>query len=239
MHIRARATALVNDDLLIDLGPDLFSAANRLRLYLGGLKVLLLTHRHEDHWLPQNLLWRSPGFTATPLEMLILYGPSDALDALTDEHTESAQLRYQCVRGGDQWQAAGYRITAIPATHGGGTLEGLLYVIEADGHRLFYATDTAPLGEAAWEVLRPLAPLDLILLDATSGHQSGGEAHHGMEQFLSTKAQFEKEGLLASGHTRLFAHHFSHNGGMTHPELVEAYGQHDVGVAYDGLTLDI
>ena len=28
-HIRARSTALVNDDLLIDIGPDLLSSANQ------------------------------------------------------------------------------------------------------------------------------------------------------------------------------------------------------------------
>jgi len=37
----------------------------------------------------------------------------------------------------------------------------------------------------------------------------------------------------------MVAHHFSHNGGMTHDELVEAYGAYDVAVAYDGMEIAV
>lgn len=238
-EIRARATALVNDDLLIDLGPDLLTSANAAGRYLGNLKILLVTHRHSDHWLPQNLYWRKSGFTPTPVAPLTVYGPADALDDLPPDFQAEAAFTCKPVKAGDRWEAAGYTITAVPATHGGGDLEPLLYVIEQEERRLFYATDTAPLGPDAWAVLRPLAPMDVIVLDATSGHQSGGEAHHGMDQFFATQARMVNEGLIEAGQTTLVAHHFSHNGGLTHQQLVEAYGARGVTVAYDGLTLSV
>ena len=40
-HIRARSAALLNDDLLIDLGPDVVSAVSQFRLYLGKLSTVL------------------------------------------------------------------------------------------------------------------------------------------------------------------------------------------------------
>ncbi len=40
------------------------------------------------------------------------------------------------------------------------------------------------------------------------------------------------------GLTKMVAHHFSHNGGMTHDELVEAYGG-EVAVAYDGMEIAV
>jgi phosphoribosyl 1,2-cyclic phosphate phosphodiesterase len=60
-----------------------------------------------------------------------------------------------------------------------------------------------------------------------------------MAQFLETRERMINEGLLVPGMTTLVAHHFSHNGGLTHDELVERYGQHDVAVAYDGLVLEV
>ena len=58
-----------------------------------------------------------------------------------------------------------------------------------------------------------------------------------MEQFLATRARMIEEGILRPGVTKMMAHHFSHNGGMTHDELVEAYGEHDVAVTYDGMEI--
>lgn len=238
-HIRARATALVNDDLLIDLGPDLLTSANYVRKYLGNLKGLLVTHQHSDHWLPQNLYWRKPGFTPTPMAPLTVYGPADALSELTPDLADSAHFTWQAVTAGSRWALGDYTITAIPATHGGGYLEPLLYVIERDERRLFYSTDTAPYGERAWELLRGLGPMALIVLDATAGERSGGDGHHGPAQFLETRARMIAEGVLRPGYSQLVAHHFSHNGGLTHDELVEVYGRHDVGVAYDGMALQV
>ena len=238
-EVRARAAALVNDDLLIDLGPDLLTSANMARKFLGGVETLLVTHRHEDHWLPQNLHWRHAGFTPTPMAHLTIYGPADALEALDPRAAELAHMSWRAVSGGDRWTAGRYHITAVPATHGGGQLEPLLYVIENEGRRIFYATDTGPLQEPAWAVLRGVGRLDLVVLDATSGHQSGGEFHHGLAQFVETRARMVAAGLVVPGVTRVLAHHFSHNGGMTHSELVEAYGHHETLVAYDGMELTL
>jgi len=238
-HVRARATALVNDDLLIDLGPDLLASANQVGSYLGALKGLLITHRHSDHWLPQNLYWRRSGFTPTETVPLAIYGPADAMADLTPEFAESANFTYHVVAAGDQWELGSYRVTAVPATHGGGMLEPLLYVIEEAGNKLFYATDTAPLGDEAWEVLAPLGPMDVIALDATTGKQPGGNGHHSYDTFVDTRAELIHRGVVVPGRTTLIAHHFSHNGHFTHDELVEAYGAFGVGVAYDGLRVEI
>jgi phosphoribosyl 1,2-cyclic phosphate phosphodiesterase len=170
---------------------------------------------------------------------LTIYGPADALDDLVPEVAEDTHLSWQAVQAGDRWSTGRYEITAVPATHGGGALEPLLYVIAEGDRRLFYATDTAPLSEPAWDLLRYLGAMDVILLDATSGERSGGNAHHGLAQFTETRARMIDEGVLLPGRTRLYAHHFSHNGHLTHSELVDAYGRVDAGVAYDGLEVTV
>jgi phosphoribosyl 1,2-cyclic phosphate phosphodiesterase len=236
--MRARAAVLVNSDLLVDLGPDIVSAANRLRLYLGGVESLLITHRHSDHWLPDNLRWREPGFAATPVAPLTIYGPADALAALAPYVDRATGLRTQVVMGGDRWCAGAYRITAVPATHGEGTLEPLLYVVDDGSRRLFYATDTSSLSDLAWEILESVGPLDLILLDETAGLGSGGSGHHGLEKFMTTRARMLENGVMGAG-TILVAHHFSHNGGLTHAELVERLQPYGILASYDGLAVDL
>jgi phosphoribosyl 1,2-cyclic phosphate phosphodiesterase len=237
-QVRARAAALINEDLLIDLGPDIVSAANRFNLYLGRLSTVLITHRHQDHWLPGNLHWREPGFAPTPVAPLTVYGPGDAVRDLGPYLQRASRLSIVPVTGGDRWSAGLYEITAVPATHGEGQLEALLYVVSDGAHRVFYATDTSSLGEEAWEILRPLGPLDLVLLDATSGLRSGGSGHHGFERFIETRARMIAEGLLGPK-TVLVAHHFSHNGGLTHAALVAKYRPYGVTVAYDGCTFSL
>ena len=237
-EVRARAAVLVNSDLLIDLGPDVVSAANRMRLYLGNLESLLITHRHSDHWLPGNLYWREPGFAATPVVPLTIYGPADTLSDLVPYVERATDLHVETVTGGDRWRAGAYEITAVPATHGEGTLEALLYVVDDGTRRLFYATDTSSLSDAAWEILAPLGPMDLVLLDETSGLGSGGSGHHGLEKFLATRTRMLESGVVGPD-TTLVAHHFSHNGGLTHAELVERLQPYGVSVSYDGMIVDL
>lgn len=235
---RARAAALVNEDLLIDLGPDLVSSANRLNLYLGDLETVLVTHRHEDHWLPTNLAWREPGFAATPVAPLTVFGPRDALRELEPFLDRATALTTAPVSAGDHWSTGRYWVTAVPATHGHGEIEALVYVIDDGERRVFYSTDTSSLSEEAWDILRPLGPLDLVLLDETSGNGSGGSSHHGFEEFIQTRARMTEEGLLG-GKTTLVAHHFSHNGGLTHKALEERFRPYGVSVSYDGLTFQL
>jgi phosphoribosyl 1,2-cyclic phosphate phosphodiesterase len=80
--------------------------------------------------------------------------------------------------------------------------------------------------------------VDLILLDETSGLRSGGEGHHGFEKFLQTRGCLIEEGLLGPEGT-LVAHHFSHNGGLTHQALVERFKPYGVLVSYDGMTISL
>jgi len=236
-HIRARSSALVNDDLLIDLGPDLLTSANAVGAYLGGLKVLLVTHRHSDHWLLSNLEWRKEGFTPTPTEPMVVYGPADALGMITERLEDGANFTTQVVSGGDSWTAGGYTITAVPAKHGGGWLEPLLYVIDDGEHKAFYGTDTGPLLEEAWDVLRALGPMDLVALDATGGTGDAGDGHHSLHTFPVTRQRLIAEGVVVPGKTQMIAHHFSHNGHLTYDELVARYGEFGVGVSYDGMVV--
>lgn len=56
--LRARSAILVGDDLLVDLGPDVLSAAAQLGVDLSRVRYLLQTHAHSDHFDAGHLITR-------------------------------------------------------------------------------------------------------------------------------------------------------------------------------------
>jgi phosphoribosyl 1,2-cyclic phosphate phosphodiesterase len=82
--LRARSAALLNDDLLIDAGPDLGLASARLGLDLATVQALLLTHRHWDHLSPAMLAARARPWGGTPLPLLAIFGSRASLALIDD-----------------------------------------------------------------------------------------------------------------------------------------------------------
>lgn len=60
--LRRRSAALINDDLLIDLGPDIMAASHMHACSLDNVRYCLQTHPHADHLDLSHLLSRSPGY---------------------------------------------------------------------------------------------------------------------------------------------------------------------------------
>jgi phosphoribosyl 1,2-cyclic phosphate phosphodiesterase len=81
-NLRLRASLLINDDLLIDPGPDVLAAAIRLGVDLAPVQVCLVTHPHTDHLESSTFFWRRKGFVATPLPLLRVHASAAAIDRL-------------------------------------------------------------------------------------------------------------------------------------------------------------
>ena len=48
-NLRRRSSIIINDDLLVDIGPDIATASFEHNLSLANISVCLQTHAHEDH----------------------------------------------------------------------------------------------------------------------------------------------------------------------------------------------
>ena len=62
-NLRLRSALLVNDDLLLDMGPDLVAAAHRYNLRFSTIRTALITHAHGDHFHLPNIEFRKESFT--------------------------------------------------------------------------------------------------------------------------------------------------------------------------------
>ncbi len=162
-NLRFRSAVLVNDDLLLDAGPDLLASAVRLGIDLAPVQALLITHPHTDHLDPTAFFWRRRGFVATPLPWLEVYGSQASLARMARAegrdvsfeplrlrpHPITALQRFEIVTGGvpepdDRFPEAPdavpatrprrYVVWSLPARHAQPDLEPMLFaVLQVEG----------------------------------------------------------------------------------------------------------
>lgn len=240
--IRSRSGALVDGTLKIDFSADTLMQAQRQGLSLAGLRSLVVTHDHSDHFIPEELRWLGPPFSTTrpscqPLE---LWANERVLTRLLRDFADYPPNRSRldpCVLepGREVLARSGHRILGLPADHCPDAL--LLRVIAPGGGVLFYGHDSGSWPEPVFAALRQGPPIDLVLLDCTNGGApSDDRGHMGVAGAGRMVARLRDEGLLARG-ARCAATHFSHNGGLCHAELEAALAPHGLLAAHDGMEL--
>ena len=250
--LRKRSSALIDGELLIDLGPDLMAAAMQHGVDLAGMRYCLQTHEHHDHLDPSHFLSRSRlcGVRGNP--RLHYYASQPALDkiatliaddiggrALSDPTvTEMLNLTVTAIRPGQSFDAGPYRVLSLAAAHAP-ELTAMLYLIERGGRRLLYATDTGDLPAAAWEALvAHRAPIHVAVFDHTFGMQGRSNGHMNHEQVEDQIAQMRRLGLLAAD-AQVYATHLGHHSHPTHEDLAAFTAPRGYAPAYDGLVVTV
>ncbi len=249
--LRRRSAVLIDDELLIDLGPDIMTASQQFGRPLTGVRYCLQTHAHADHLDTSHFLSRSPGFGVVGAPRLHWYASAGTIRAaarllerdcaphslLDPEIGERLNLAiHQVAHGRSPFTTGRYRVTAFPANHDP-VVEPLLYAVEADGRCIFFGADTATLPEETWQGFHQhRLRFDLVILDHTYGPAEAGSDHLSAHQVVEHVARMREEGLLTEG-ARAFATHIAHEGNPPHPELAQWAAQHGYEIAYDGLII--
>ncbi|HMT48533.1 MBL fold metallo-hydrolase [Dietzia sp. UBA5065] len=207
--LRGQTSALVDDELLIDCGPEAPGAASRLGRTLAGVGHLLITHAHSDHLGPQALLSRSwvPG-----VGRLEVVGPADALDLCRPWVGPGDPVRFTPVTAGDRIAVGAYDVRVLPAWHrvfSDG--DAVLYdVTGPDGARILWATDTGPWPDDWFDAVRG-AGFDAVFLEETLGDREDvSQAHLGLARFGRMLASLRLAGAV-DHHTDVVAVHLGHH----------------------------
>ncbi len=249
-NLRKRSAALINDDLLIDLGPDIMTAAAMHSRPLTQVRYCLQTHAHADHLDTSHFLSRSPGYGVVGAPRLHFYASAATLRVAAQllardcephsffdpEISERLNLEIHQIEALQSITMGQYRVTAFAANHDL-YVESLLYAIESNGRVIFYGTDTDTLPEGTWQGFhRHKLRFDVVILDHTYGPDKSGDGHLSAEKFLEHIARMREEKLLKEN-ARILATHISHDANPVHEELVEFATKHGYEVAYDGMSL--
>lgn len=250
--LRKRSSGLINDDLLIDFGPDVLTAANMYGISFDNLNYCLQTHGHADHLDVTHFFSRSPEFGVIGASILHFYAsgatlnyaakmlerdclPGNFLDLKTQERLNVSLHPIKALK---PFQCGPYTVTPIPANHDA-EMQPLLFAIEEDNVCVFYGADTASLSEHGWKAFHDLhLRFDLVILDHTYGPDQPGSDHLSAHQVGEHTRRMREEGLLKPN-ARIFATHIAHEGNPYHEKLVEFGEKHGYEIAFDGLSIDI
>jgi len=250
--LRKRSALLINDDLIIDLGPDIMAASQMHACSLTNVHYCLQTHPHADHLDLSHLLSRSAEYGTVGTPVLNFYASAETLQRasetferdlagyklLSPDAEESLNVKFHSIGPLKPFSFGNYRVTAFLANHAP-NMGAMLYEVEAKGHSIFYGTDTAILLEETWQALHQFqSQFDLVILDHTYGPRQPGSDHLSAHQVIEHVQRMRQEGLLKSN-SRAFATHIAHEGNPAHPELVAFAQQNNYEIAYDGLVLEV
>ena len=250
--LRKRSSLLVNDDLLIDLSPDIMAAAQNHGCTLTNVRYCLQTHSHADHFDLSHLLSRSPEYGTLGTPILNFYASAETLEKaaeiferdladyslLSPEAEVRLKLKLHQIEPLQPFSMGNYRVIAFPANHVPG-MGATLFAVEDRGPSIFYGADTASLFEETWQAFHHFQmKFDLVILDHTYGPSQPGSDHLSAHQVIEHVQRMRSEGLLKSN-GRAFATHIAHEGNPAHPELAAFAAEHGYEVAYDGLILEV
>jgi phosphoribosyl 1,2-cyclic phosphate phosphodiesterase len=250
--LRKRSAALINDDLLIDLGPDIMTASAMHSRPLTNVSYCLQTHAHEDHLDTSHFFSRSPEFGVVSASRLHFYASPGTLrlaaqrlardcapaSFLDPEVGKRLNLEIHRIEALQSFIVGQYRVTTFPANHDP-TVDCLLYAIGANERNIFYGTDTATLLEETWAAFHHYKlRFDVVVLDHTYGPNQPGSDHLSARQVIEHVARMRQERIITDK-TRVFATHIAHEGNPAHPELSDFAARHGYEIAYDGLTVEV
>ncbi|UUZ95231.1 MBL fold metallo-hydrolase [Paenibacillus sp. P25] len=236
-NVRKRQCVLVNDDLLIDIGPDLFASCASLGLSLTEVRHLLVTHSHLDHFSPENLLLRSKPFRlATELpEMTVVAGPSVWMKwELSGGRDNEAGIVRVPLLPGETREFTPYTVRSVAASHHLRMGDAMNYILHDGETTVLYASDTGMYEEKVWRELEGLS-FDAIVMESTIGLRPSGKEHLNFTDLALMIERLESIGAV-TGRTVKIATHFSHQGVEPYEETKQILARMGIVCAYDGMV---
>jgi adenosylcobinamide kinase/adenosylcobinamide-phosphate guanylyltransferase len=112
---RGPTSALVDDRILLDCGPETPRAALRHGTGLQRVTHVLITHNHPDHSAPMALLARSWAGRTEPLTVV---GTESVIASWCLWVGPDEPIRWRVVLPGDVLDAGGYTVRVLAAAHG-------------------------------------------------------------------------------------------------------------------------
>jgi phosphoribosyl 1,2-cyclic phosphate phosphodiesterase len=250
---RTRAQVMIDDDLLVDMGPDTYTNALRAGYDLSQLENVLITHSHGDHFYPMELHNRQIEFAYDmKYPTLQIYSSDDVSKCYIPFMAGSGQYLINQKRVALNvlepytTQSVGeYKVTSLPATHGTG--RPFVYIIEKGGKTVFYLNDSGTLKDEVFDWLATTNfKLDLVIYDCTHAMRNtrtdqDGKfwSHMGQPNNIDTRERLTKMGLYTDK-TISVETHFSHNGiSVGYGDFAPLAEKEGFICAYDGMELDI
>lgn len=250
---RTRASFLLDETTLIDMGQDFFTQARDYSLRFDKLENVLCTHMHDDH-INYFFLWERLVKRAGTDKPLHVWFTGEAEKFFTDFYFVSP-----LVEGGKRMASApnavlhkmefgkpeiigSKKVTPLRGNHATAFEKNSSnFLIEENGKKLYYAVDSGYFIDETFQALEGQA-LDLFIGECTFPAKDLVRREDGHMDLIRVMENLDKlyEIGAVNDKTRVFLTHIGPVG-MTHEELCRYFETIDrpysITVAYDGLEI--
>jgi phosphoribosyl 1,2-cyclic phosphate phosphodiesterase len=238
--------------MLVDFPYEIVSQTRDFGVDLQGVKTILVTHSHKDHFHPYILAWRfainndiclniekfGPRFS--PLPLTTLYGNREVCRLTGEElgKLENYALSLHEIHPFEEFGCGGKTVMPVRANHHTEKTEPPLNFIIFDGvSTLFYGLDSGWFLPETYEVIKKYK-FDAVIVEGTFGLASVDEQHFDFKQVKAAKQLFAGDGLLKKG-SAFIATHFCPHHSPTHDEIEAYFAGENIIPAYDGMEIEI
>lgn len=242
-NLRTRTSYLIDEDTLIDFGPDILLQTQRFSIDTAKIKQILFTHSHHDHLNTVDLLWRTPYYSMVSGKIKI-FANQHVMDRIENElHKTFGELKLKplLVKAGKTYKAGRLRISVLEAAHSTEDEQALNFVISDGKSTLLIANDTGWWPEQTWRQIENFK-LDAAIIENTSGchpkYRKQSNVHLGGDIVLEMRNELVRLGCMTT-ETPVTVNHFSHNSLSLHKDLSKFFKPHGIKVGFDGLELKI
>lgn len=254
-NLRTNSSMVIDEELLIDMGPSCFDNAARFGVNLSKIKTLLVTHPHEDHLQPQHLYWRNtdesllpltyvekmrhggPRFTDIP--QLNIYGNSFVMETLRKSLDDMEELKINLheIREGKEEKTDGYRILPVRGNHGSQRGFSHSYIIQKDEKTLLYALDSGSYDEDQFALIQEYQ-YDAVIMEGTTGLNEQYGGHMCLMNNIRIRDRL-KENKCLRENSRFLLTHLSPHWCPPHDWYESIVASEGLELAYDGLQIEI
>lgn len=235
-EIRTRSAALVDETLKIDLGPDTLHQLNAYGLEARDWSALLFTHSDADHLCLSELQYCLFPFVECEHLGFTIYASGKVCDMIRAEYPEWPMDLVE-LEAERQYNVNGYAVTPVLANHRPDE-ECFNFIIEKEGRKALYATDTGVYLERTFKFLENQA-LDALVIECSDGkYKTPYIGHMDMAQCVEVVGRLRTSGAIGSQAQVITTHHTA-GGDLTHGELEELLAAHGIVPGYDGMLIEI
>ena len=234
--IRTRAAALVDGELKIDFGPDTLAQIHRDSLDPRQWTATVFTHSDEDHLTVSEFQYFLYPFNDNDNLPFAIFGNSAVCDLIRQRYP-GWPIEITETHAFHAFEHGPFRITPVAANHKPDE-ETHNLIIERDGRKLIYATDTGIWCEKTFDFLRG-AQAHALVIECTDGFKkSTYNGHLDIAECVGMVHRLGEFGGLAPD-ARVVTTHHSHQGGARHCDLVKALGKFGIEPGFDGMEFEV
>ena len=239
--VRRRTSYLLNDDVMIDYGPDVYGQSLQFDIDLSNIGAIFFTHSHDDHCDPVEFAWRRQGFSVVTKDLHI-YANQTTLNRIQQRLMNGDWERYHIIPHltlpGVPFQYKQYKVMPILAQHAAYPELPLNYIIQdEEGKTALIGNDTGWWCDASWEHLKAYK-LDIAIIEATMGpkYKDHNRGQLGTGAAVTVRDELKRLGVI-DDNTLVAVNHFSHNGLGLHKDMEAFFNPQGIQVCYDGYVL--